>query len=95
MARMTTERPDHLEFALWLIFDREGSVRLVRSNPALSRTERAVSLTAKMPKSLWETPSLRAELTVADNGQTTVDIQAVAEAVRLAIGVDIDIIVTD
>ena len=85
----------YLHASLWLIVDRNGTVRMTRGEPDLNRNERAVAVTLKLPVSLWSTPRLTATLTV-DNpapGEATVDVQAANSALKEALGVDIDLIV--
>jgi hypothetical protein len=80
-------------FDFWLVFDKEGPMRLTRKAGKLSRNERALFVQATLPQSLWETPTLKASIVVADPGsaQRSVDVAAAAEAVRQAIGLDIDL----
>lgn len=96
--RYSNRLSDHWEYSLWLVFDDSGGVRMSRGEPALSRNERAVALTAKLPLSLWKTPQLQATLTVASDpaGATVqLDVRAVEQALRSAIGCDVDIVVRE
>ena len=93
----TTDRGSHIEYSLWLIFDRGGSVRLSRAQPSLGRSEKAVALTVKLPKSLFSEPAYRATLTVDDPSLELlpIDLVAAREALKGALGVDIDLKVSE
>lgn len=94
MARNTYDRGKHFEFGLWLVFDYDGSVRLARSEPALASSERAMYLSANLPKALWHTPSLKATITVTpdmNEPKIELDLQAAADHVRSAMGFDVDL----
>lgn len=91
MARMTIERSDHLECGLWLVFDRNGAVRMTRTEPRLDRNERAMFIQAKLPLALWSTPSLRATIDVQADGAPTISIDLLADALRSSLGVDVDL----
>ncbi|MGH6730016.1 MAG: hypothetical protein ACREBK_07665 [Sphingomicrobium sp.] len=68
------------------------SVRVGASYPSLSRNERAINLKIKLPLALFETPPITATITVAEpDGAASIDLTAVAESVRQAIGMDVDI----
>lgn len=97
-ARYTHERYDNVkkawfvDFSCQLILDRSGDMRLTRGNASLKRTERAINLTVTVPQALFEAPSLRAKI-VVDSADTKVDIDvaAASDALREALGVDIDL----
>jgi hypothetical protein len=95
MNRFTSETPDQLRFDFWLIFDRDGALRLVRGMPdSLDRNERAMAITATLPKSLWRTPSLQASISFPEGSapaEIKIDVAAVSEAVKGALGVDVDV----
>jgi hypothetical protein len=84
---------DVLTAKLWLIFRRDGTVRMTRNEPDLSRDERAVALTAKLPLALFRVPLLTAVLTVdtPEFPPQLIDIAAAGEALKSALGVDIDV----
>ncbi|WP_439571209.1 hypothetical protein [Sphingomonas sp.] len=68
------------------------SVRVSAGYPKLARNERAINLKVELPIALFEAPSLSASITVEHPDQAvTIDTTALAEAVRGAIGMDIDI----
>lgn len=70
------------------------SVRVTASFPALARDERTINLKIELPVALFETPSLSASIKVEHPTQAvTIDATAIAEAVRGAIGMDVDIAV--
>lgn len=91
MARDTYRIDDALHFGLWLIFNRNGDVRLTRRQPALDREERAVSMTAILPLALWSTPSLSATLKIDADAAPRIDMQVAAQAIREALGIDVDL----
>ena len=89
-------RVDHIEYAMWLAFDKDGGVRLTRGQPSLDRNERAMSLLVKVPKALFATPQLSAKINIEDPGipQPQIDIAAAQEALRQVVGCDVEIAVT-
>lgn len=93
MARMTTDRGKTLEYYLWLVFDYNGSVRIARTEPKLDRSERAMKLVCTIPKSLFNTPTLSATVTVPETVTTIppIDLVVAADALKQAIGADIDL----
>lgn len=94
MARNTYDRGKHLEFGFWLVFSRDGDMRMLRTEPGISRDERAMFVQANLPKSLWSTPVLRATITVTDDEHEPkfeLDLTAAGDAMREALGVDIDL----
>jgi hypothetical protein len=91
MAKGRTETATHLYYAIWLTFDYFGAVRVTKQEPDLSRNERAMFLKVGLPKALFTTPTLRATLEVDNAGSPVLDVKAVAEAVKLATGLDIDV----
>ncbi len=81
----------------WITIGRDArsqrpSVRATANQPSLARNERAVNITMELPIALWESPAIKASF-VVDSPATvvTIDAGAVAQAVRQAIGMDIDI----
>lgn len=95
MTQTTYQTGKTLKFPMWLVFSSNGDVRVTRREPrSLSRDERALYLEATLPMSLWETPVLRASLNVAEaapGASTRLDITAASEALKGALGVDIDL----
>src|SRR5689334_7193029 len=93
MARYSIDRGKFNEVSFWLIFEAFGGVRLTRGEPDLSRDERSMSVTAKIPHALFNIPTLRASLEVQANDlQLPVfDLRAASEALKASIGVDIDL----
>lgn len=83
----------HINYGFWLIFDNAGSVRMTRTEPGVSRDERSMFIQATLPRSLWRTPTLRATIDVKADpaGNYTAEIEAAADALRSALGVDIDL----
>lgn len=83
----------NLTFHFWLVFDSDGSMRMSRTEPSCSRTEHRMKLQATLPKSLWRTPSLSASIELSDPGAPplNIDVTAAQEALRTALGVDVDV----
>ena len=95
-ARTTQRTQHHLIFEFWLVFSEDGSVRLTRTMPRLDRNERSMFMSSKLPKSLWITPSLRASIEVDQDqapAEIKLDVAAASEALRAALGVDIDLVI--
>jgi hypothetical protein len=91
--QFSTNRGDHWEVALHLIFDSTGGVRLTRGRPDLSRNERSMELVVKVPHALFRTPTMRASIDIqaTETAVAPIDLTAAAEALKLALGVDVDI----
>lgn len=72
------------------------SVRVTAGPPALKRNERAINLKMKLPLALFQTPTIQATINVAaEQPQIQIDADAISEAVRGAIGMDVDIKVVE
>lgn len=72
------------------------SARVVANEPSLGRNERAIKLAINLPVAIFETPSLRASINIEKpNEAVSIDVAGVAEAVRSAIGMDVDIRVVE
>lgn len=68
------------------------SVKATAGYPSLARNERAINLKMELPIALFEAPSLSASISVDSPAQAvTINAETVAEAVRQAIGMDVDI----
>lgn len=83
----------HYGFDFWLVFDCYGKVRQTVREPAVGRDERKMYVHASLPKSLWSSPALRATITVTEDNHEPkfeLDLQAAGDALRGALGVDID-----
>jgi hypothetical protein len=91
--RYSLLRSDHIEYSFWLAFGFDGSVSLSRAQPSLTPNQRAMSLVAKLPLTLFRTPQLKATINVAADGQPdlVVDVEAAAEALTRALGVDVEV----
>lgn len=91
--RYSTKRSDHIEYEFWLVFDAAGGMRLTRAQPGIERGERAMSCTAKLPLSLFSTPTLRATIGIAEGVPASfdIDVSAVSEAIKNVVGVDVDL----
>lgn len=72
------------------------SVRVTAGPPALKRNERAINLLMKLPAALFETPTIQATINVAaEQAHIQIDTDAISEAVRGAIGMDVDLRVVE
>lgn len=91
MPRGRGETATTLTFDLWLVFDYFGKTRITKGEPDLGRNERAIFMRFTLPKSLFTIPTLRANVTVDDQGAPALDVKAIGEAVKLATGLDIDV----
>ena len=71
-------------------------VRVTAGAPNLKRNERAINLKMNLPLALFEQPTIQATINVdADQPQIRIDAEAISEAVRGAIGMDVDLQVVD
>lgn len=98
MSRQSYRMGNKMVFPFWLVFSKDGDVRMTRKETNLSSSERAISMIAELPLSLWSTPSLRATITVAHDLATSevkIDLNAAAEALRSSLGVDVDLRIVD
>lgn len=95
--RGSSHTATHVTFNFWLVFEEDGGIRLTRTEPNLGRTERAMLLCAKLPRSLWKTTSLTGSITVTPSpeGAYEVNLSVVAEALKAALGIDIDLRLAD
>lgn len=88
-----TSNSTHWQFSFWLVFDASGKIRQTIREPDISRTERKMFVSAVLPKSLWSAPSLKATINVTEDDHEPkfeIDLQAAGDAMRKALGVDID-----
>lgn len=86
-------QPTHWSFDFWLVFSSSGSIRQTKREPDVSRDERKMFVKALLPKSLWSSPALRATINVTDDNHEPkfeLDLTAAGDALRGALGVDID-----
>lgn len=91
--KYSIDRGTFNEISFWLVFDAWGGVRLTRGEPDLKQGERGMAMTAKLPHKLFNIPTLRGSITVPDPESTDfqIDTAAASEALKQAIGVDIDL----
>lgn len=94
--RFSTLRHSEIEYCFWLVFDAQGGMRLSRGEPTVGRDERAMSCSCKLPKTLFRTPTLSAQINVTEGGSAafSIDVAAASDALKTALGVDIDLQVT-
>lgn len=93
LGRHSYDYGDRIEYSFWLSFSSDGSIGLSRMRPSLQSSQRACQVTAVLPKALFKTPELSATITVDEPAvnELKIDTTAAAEALRAALGVDIDI----
>lgn len=78
----------------WLAFNINGSARWTKNEPTVGRHERAINVRLQVPRSLFNTPSLRANISIPDDAAPLayeIDAETVAEALKASLGVDVDI----
>lgn len=71
-------------------YNQRPSVRVTAGEPKLDRRERSMNLKITLPAALFQTPTLSARIEV-DSPTQQIVIDAVAEAVRGVVGMDVDI----
>jgi hypothetical protein len=84
----------HLRFTFWLVFNKHGKIHQTIREPDVSRDERKMQMQVDLPKSLWSTPALKASVRVTDDDNEPkfeIDLTAAGDALRAALGVDVDI----
>lgn len=93
----THKTTTQITYDFWLVFSGDGSMKMARGEPDLGRNQRAMAMKAVLPTSLFKTPSLTGSITVADNGAVALkaDVKAASEALKLALGVDIDLRISE
>lgn len=94
-SRFTSETQETINFGFWLCFSRDGSMRMTRMDPRLGRGERAMYVTATLPKAVFSPPALHATITLSapEAADFKIDTEAAAKALRGVVGVDIDLVV--
>lgn len=97
MAKYTYDRGTFNDISFWLVFDAWGAVRLTRGEPDLKANERGMQMTAKLPHALFNTPQLRATLSVnaPEQAPIVIDTTAAAEALTRTIGCDVEVRVVE
>jgi hypothetical protein len=92
-ARHSTIRRDHIDYSFWLVFAADGGMRFARAEPTTGRGERAMKCSATLPIALFRTPELRATIAISDGIPEAyeINVEAAGEALRHALGVDIDL----
>lgn len=79
-----------MTFGLYLILAKDGGARMTRTAPQLARDERSMYLDVKIPTKIFETPTLRAEISIPEpEARPEINIAAASAALSEALGVDI------
>lgn len=79
-------------FDFWLVFHKDGPMKMTRNKPGTSRDERAMFMQITLPNALWATPELKASIEVASDGQMqAINVEGVSEALKAVLGVDVDV----
>lgn len=92
-ARHSSVLANHIEYTFWLVFDDQGGMRMARGRPGTNRNERAMEITARLPRSLFRTPELRATIKIdeAASMDFNLNVEAASDALKAALGVDLDL----
>lgn len=94
----------HVVLDFWLTIDsgsgpqhsRRPHVKASAGEPDIRRNERAINLKMKLPRALFETPSIVATINVEEPMPAIhIDAEAAAAAVKKAIGMDVHIAVVE
>jgi hypothetical protein len=103
--RADEKKPARIALDFWLIVKRgprsggwpsRPSVRVTADEPNLNREERAINLRMTLPVALFETPSITATINVeAPAERVEIDVPALAESVKQALGMDVEIAVVE
>lgn len=95
--RSSLRQGDKMNYGFWLVFKKDGGLRMTRTQPDIDRTERAMSVQLTVPLSMFDTPTLRATIAVegADLAPPVIDVQAAQAALKGALGCDVDLIVLE
>jgi hypothetical protein len=82
----------------WLTFGYDGTLkgsmpRVTKNEPNTGRGERAVRCTARLPLSLFATPSISVVMDVPDSGAPALiaNVEVAADAFKQTLGVDVDL----
>ncbi|WP_342361348.1 hypothetical protein [Terrarubrum flagellatum] len=87
---------DSIVYEFWLVFDARGNMRLTRTKGTIDRDERAMFLTATLPKSLFTRPELRGTITICpDTSKPIINVAAAGDALKKVLGFDIDLKVNE
>lgn len=100
-----SSKPARIALDFWLIVKRgekngygrkHPKVRVSADAPKMDREERAINLVMSLPIALFETPSITATINVESPRETVeIDVPALTESVRQAIGMDVHIAVRE
>lgn len=78
----------------WLAFNINGAAKWTKGEPNVGRHERAINVRLQVPRSLFNTPTLRANISIPDDAAPSafeIDAVTVAEALKATLGVDVDV----
>jgi len=78
----------------WLSFNINGSAKWTKGEPSVGRHERAINVRLQVPRALFNTPTLRANIMIPDDAAPLayeIDAETVAEALKVSLGVDVDV----
>lgn len=78
----------------WLAFNINGAARWTKGEPNVGRHERAINVRLQVPRALFNTPTLRANISIPDDAAPQafeIDALTVAEALKSSLGVDVDV----
>lgn len=97
MPRYSLKRQNHWEISFWLVFNADGSVRMTRGEPDMFGGERAMSMTARIPHSLFRVSPLQGTITLgeAQGPPPAIDIAAAEAALTEAFGARVELIIKE
>lgn len=78
----------------WLSFNINGAAKWTKNEPTIGRHERAINVRLQVPRALFNTPTLRANISIPDDAAPQafqIDADTVAEALKSTLGVDVDV----
>lgn len=93
MPKFSYRKPDHWQIDFWLVFNANGSVRMVRGEPEMYGYERAMRVVARVPHSLFRVPQLSATITLGEKETPDAHIDIPECALSEALGVRVEIAV--
>ena len=92
MKRTSYRKGNDLVYDFWLVFRKDGDVRLTRTEPAITAGERKMSCEMQVPLALFSVPSMRATIRVPESDvpdRIEIDVEAAEAALRTAVGAEV------
>ena len=93
---------DTFKYTFWITFDappkhypyKTPVPKITKGEPSVGRNQRAMKVVAELPATLFQTPTLTASIGVSGDVPMTaaqIDTETASEALKAALGVDIDL----